>query len=201
MNNKRVIIAILSLSTIVFLNSCGILDTQIQRAIAETQSAWTPVPTLTPYPTFTPLPIPPTSTPITNQKLGDDVIGARWKVKVIKAEAVAEYETWSFPSGSKNHMVILTVEYTYLGSEDINFYPESAVLAYVDTDGFTGWSRTPRLYRGENSGITDFDTSATTKYVRSGDTFTDTFIYEFPNDYRNFIFYFPETLPIEVQVK
>ena len=201
MNKKQIVIGILYFPIIFLLNSCGILDTQIQQAIAETQAAWTPVPTFTPYPTFTPLPIPPTSTPISNQKIGDEVIGTHWKVKVIKAEGATEYETWSFPSGSQNHMVILTVEYTYLGSEDINFYPESAVLAYVETEGFTGWSRTPRLYRGENSGITDFDTSATTMYVRSGDTFTDIFIYEFPIDYKNFIFYFPETLPIEVQIK
>lgn len=201
MNKKRIALVTFCISIVTLLTSCGLLDSQIQQAVVQTQAAWTPVPTFTPYPTFTPLPIPPTSTPISNQKIGDEIIGARWKVKVTRAETTNEFGDWSFPAGATNHNVIVIVEYTYLGSEKINFYPEGVVLANVGANSLTGWSRTPRLYRNENSEIIDFSTATKVLILQSGDTFIDTFVYEFPIDYKEFILYFPESLPIEIQVK
>lgn len=201
MNKKRIALVTFCISIVTLLTSCGLLDSQIQQAVVQTQAAWTPVPTFTPYPTFTPLPIPPTSTPISNQKIGDEIIGARWKVKVTRAETTNEFSDWSFPEGSTNHFVTVTVEYTYLGSEKISFYPEGVVLANVGANSLTGWSRTPRLYRNENSEIIDFQEATKVLILQSGDTFIDTFVYEFPIDYKEFILYFPESLPIEIQVK
>lgn len=200
MNKKRIALVTFCISIVTLLTSCGLLDSQIQQAVVQTQAAWTPVPTFTPYPTFTPLPIPPTSTPISNQKIGDEVVGTRWKVKVTKVETASEFGTWNFPAGSTNYFVIVTVDYTYLGSEKISFYPEGVTLVDVGTE-LTGWSRTPRLYRNENSEIIDFSVDSKVMILKSGDTHIDTFAYEFPNYYKEFILYFPETLPIEIQVK
>lgn len=201
MNKKRIALVFFCISVLILLTSCGLFDSQIQQAVVQTQAAWTPMPTFTPYPTFTPLPIPPTSTPISNQKIGDDVIGARWKVKVTKAETANEFGDWSFPAGSTFQNVIVTVEYTYLGSGKINFYPESVILANVEDNSLMGWTRTPRLYRNESSTIVDFNTDSKVLTLNSGDTYTDTFVYEFPIEFKAFILYFPETLPIEIQVK
>ena len=66
---------------------------------------------------------------------------------------------------------------------------------------FTGWASTVDLYRNENTDIIAFSDDTKVLLLKQGDTYTDTFVYEFPNDFKEFVFYFPETLPIEIQVK
>jgi len=197
MNKKRIALAPFCTSVLMLLTSCGVLDSQIQKAVAQTQTA---APTITPYPTFTPL---PAATPITAHKIGDEVIGARWKVKVTKVEMLKEYATFS-PRLDTSRMIVLTVEYTYIGSGKIEFYPESAFLVLVgDASGLlSGLTLTPTLYKSETaSDVVDFSVNSKTLILKSGDNYADKFVYIFSEEYKNYLFYFPEMLPITITVK
>jgi hypothetical protein len=163
----------------------------------------TPYATLTPYPTYTP--IPPTATPTTapTPSVGDTVVGQRWKVRVAKVETGDKFATYAITKvGAKTHLVIITLEYTYLGAGKAEFSPESVLLAYTGSAGLTGWAQTPRLYKGElSSEIVDFDKTARLFYLESNTGRTETFVYQFNKEYTDFRLYFPETMPIVVKLK
>jgi hypothetical protein len=59
---KKIFVFTLSL-TALLLSACQYSDRAIQTAIAQTQQAWTPIPSQTPYPTYTAVYIIVTTTP------------------------------------------------------------------------------------------------------------------------------------------
>ena len=96
-------------------------------------------------------------------------------------------------------MVIVTIEYTYLGQGRAEFSPETVVLMNTSTVGLVGWARTAELYQAEdNSRIVDFDKESLTNYLDSGETKTEVFIWEFPGNYTDFRLFFPETEAIDI---
>jgi hypothetical protein len=160
----------------------------------------TPYPTYTPYPTFTPVPHIVDSAPVSPAAVGETVVGPRWKVKVVKVETASEYEGFSFKAGTNRRFVIVTLEYTYLGSEEVELYPESVLLVHTGT-GLKGYVRTPALYKaGYARDVTNFSNSFVTSYLKPKSSETDTFIYEFDPEYTDFLLYFPETVPIEINL-
>lgn len=53
---KRGIAMVAALAAVVIVAGCAPSTASILQAVAQTQAAWTPVPTQTPYPTYTPVP-------------------------------------------------------------------------------------------------------------------------------------------------
>ncbi|WP_420628188.1 hypothetical protein [Candidatus Leptofilum sp.] len=129
-----------------------------------------------------------------------EAIPARWEVEIISSEAAQEFDTWHFPDGSENIMVILTIEYTYHGQDRELFLPESITLVHTGTEGFSGWGRTASLYRAEGtSQIVDLTDESLVNYLDPGGTRTDTFVWEWPNDkYTEFRLFFPEIEAIDI---
>lgn len=163
---------------------------------------YTPYPTLTPYPTYTPLPPTPTLTPLPTLGIGDAVRAPRWSVRVVKAEPTLEFETYYLKEDARTRMVVVTIEYTYLGGRETIFSPESVLLVYTGSEGLTGWARTPVLYRGEvNTDLVSFKESTIAVHIAPGTTRVERFIYEFPKEYTSFRLYFPETESVAVTLE
>jgi cytochrome c5 len=161
------------------------------------KSTYTPLPTLTANSTYTPYPtytaVPPASAPTQAPlaAVGDTVEGGNWRVTVTQAETGDEFGPYYFDTGATTHFVILTLEYTYLGSERRVFTPESVVLVYTGS-GLTGWTETPALYQGESYfEVTNFAESAVAFNMFSGDSRTEQFAYDFPIPYTDFVLLFP----------
>lgn len=212
MNTKYWFTAILMVSMLI--TGCGPSEQefadQVATAVVATVTAiptatsyptLTPYPTSTAYPTYTP--IPPTATPtqIAPRSVGQTVIGPRWRVRVTKAESGTEFGTFYLTEDATTQMVIITLEYTYLGSESTSFYPESVVLVHTGEERLRGWARNPALYQGQySSHVVDFTEEVTTQFVNSGDTRTEIFVYSFNKDFTSFLLYFPETTPIVIDI-
>lgn len=142
-----------------------------------------------------------TATPASTPTVGDIVIGPHWKVKVIKVETGDEFGPFGFEEGTKNHFVIVTLEYTYLGPDRAEFFPESVILVYTGNTGLKGWARKTALYRGEiSSQVVHFAEEVIVNYLDSGETRTETFIYEFRKEYTDFRLFFPETEAIAINI-
>jgi len=143
-----------------------------------------------------------TPTPASTPTIGDTVIGPHWKVKVVEVETGDEFGPFGFVEGTKNHFVIVTLEYTYLGPGRAEFFPESVVLVYTGSTGLQGWARKTTLYRGEiSSHVVDFREEVVVNYLDSGETRTETFVYEFRKEYADFRLYFPETEAIAISLE
>lgn len=173
---------VLGLAAMSFAMACG--------GIASFSPTATPYPTYTPLPTYTPP--PPTATP----DAGD------WEVDVISAESSLEFEDFFIPEDGTNTLIIVVVKYAYEGPGRIQFSPESVVLTYTGSEKFMGWSQTADLYQSEgDSQVVDFSEQALLNTLNPGDAKTDTFVWEFPRSYKNFILLFPSAEPIEVTIK
>jgi hypothetical protein len=188
--------------TATLLNGCGGF-----LATPTPDPTYTPLPTLIPYATLTSYPtytsIPPTATPTITPtpKVGDTVVGPRWKVKVVKVETATEFGDYYLEATSNHRFVIVTLEYTYLGPGKAEFIPESVILVYTGSTGLTGWAQTTSLYRGEiSSEVIDFDETARVYYLESKTSRTEAFVYEFNKDYADFRLYFPEIQPIAIKL-
>lgn len=184
----QLILILIALST----SSCGGVNVSLGTTATPIPTytsvpTYTPPPTYTPFPTYTPL--PPTAT----------IEPERWDVKMISAEGTREYGTFYIEGEGLTRMIVLTIEYTYTGTGRAEFSPESVVLVYSGTRGFTGWSETPSLYQSEDtSQITDFSEESLVIRVDSGETRTDTFVWQFFKEYTDFWLLFPESNAIDV---
>jgi len=195
MNNalRRNLALLILILTTLSISSCGVNlsfgTTATPMPTYTSVPTYTPLPTYTPFPTYTPL--PPTAT----------IESERWDVKVISAEGAREYGTFYVEGEGLTRMIVLTIEYTYTGTGRAEFSPESAVLVYSGTIGFTGWSKTPILYQSEDtSQITDFSEESLVIRVDAGETRTDTFVWVFGADYTDFWLLFPESDAIDVSI-
>ncbi|MBL7182904.1 MAG: hypothetical protein ISS50_00475 [Anaerolineae bacterium] len=213
MNRKMLLQGMVGLTLVaLLLVGCGMpAVTPTPVPTASPYPTYTPVPTATPYPTYTPLPPTPTPTavpltatptPVSTPTVGDTVIGSHWKVKVVKVETGDEFGPRGFEEDARNHFVIVTLEYTYLGAGRAEFFPESVVLVYTGSTGLQGWAQTPILHRGEfSSQVVDFTEDVAVNYLDSGDTRTEVFVYEFRDTYTDFRLYFPETQAIAISLE
>jgi hypothetical protein len=155
-----------------------------------------PTRTPTATPTSTPQPTP-TSTLPTSATAG----GPRWKVQVIAVETSDTFDTYQVTGDGPGHFVIITLEYTYLGSDEAFLSPESVVLVHLG-ERLQGWARTPVLYR-DNFSIetTNLENATVSNHLTSGYAQTAEFVYLFPSDFCEFNLYFPETPSISIDLE
>src|SRR3972149_11511114 len=106
-----------------------------------------PYPTLTPYPTDTPFPTPtlspPTATPIADQ----------WEVKIISATKSLVFGGLLYTETMNMEFLIVTIEYTNLRQETIEFHPGSLVLVYPDGSSYPGYSQIVNVSQAEGASV------------------------------------------------
>jgi hypothetical protein len=163
--------------------------TRIAAAIFATQTAEpTPIPTETPIPT-----------PVSFAEVGDTVISPNWEVKVLEVRTDSEFETMHFSDqNTTTHFVIITLEYTYLGSKTIKWSPEGIILVHTG-ERLEGWSRTPTFYQTEfSTSLTNFTEDVIFISARPQVPEIATLVYRFPQDFVDFRLYFPETTGVSI---
>jgi hypothetical protein len=172
----------------------------------------TPEPTLTPTPTQTPAPTPtqaptPTNTPTTTPTptpepmpvVGDTVTGRYWEVTVEEAETDSEFGDYYFPDDSQFQFVILTIECTNLRPEDIEWTPQTVVLAYIGRGELAGWARTAVMYAPTVGGrVRNLEEEIVLVNWEAGETRTFQIAFGFPRILSEFVLYFPETPGISI---
>jgi len=152
----------------------------------------TPYPTYTPFPTFTPP--PPTATPVPE----------RWSVKVISTTKAQTFGNWFLTEDKKAEIIIVTIEYTYMGQEMTEFYPMSVVLLFPDGSTYPGFGITAFYYQPEsNVNVRNFmKEGATLTFIKPGQTKTEKFGWELlSSGDLKFRILFPETKPIDITIE
>lgn len=154
----------------------------------------TPAPTATPYPTYTPLPPTPTAVPAACPS---------WDVEVLAASPATEFDRFYLDSDSTHRMIVLSLAFSCQGTASVEFFPESVTLVHVG-DEMRGWAQTPALFQSDTFGwgdVIDLTESAVYfTFSEPNDTETATLVYEWPEEYTDFILLFPGSPPLPVSV-
>jgi hypothetical protein len=126
---------------------------------------------------------------------------ANWGVKVTSARSAEEWDEFYVDADSTNYMVVIEIEYKNLRPSATDFSPESVVLVHTGLDE-TGWGQTPALHKqGDSTQITDFEEESVMFSIASDESHADTFVYEFPRGFTEFLLYFPETPAIAIKLE
>ena len=164
----------------------------------------TATPTITPTltPTRTPTPtLTSTPTPITTPTIGDTVIGRYWKITVKNAETSRRFDRFS-QDDPDFHLVILTVEVTYIGPEDRRTYSPATVTMTHTGSSYPGLTNSVSIYKGENSPeALDLRYASVLTYSYKDKTLLETFVFVFRASFHEFLFFFPETEAIAINVE
>lgn len=123
-----------------------------------------------------------------------------WEVKITSAKAADEWDEFYMDADSSNYMIVIEIEFRNMRQDAVQFSPESVVLVHTGAEE-TGWGQTPALHKsGSSTQITDFYSESVMYSVAGGESRADTFVFEFPRGYTEFLLYFPETAPIVINV-
>ncbi len=148
----------------------------------------TPLPTYTPHPSLTP------ASTLTAP------VADRWKVEILSATKSLKFGTWAYDKEQKAEFLIVTVRYTYLGQEPIEFSPQSIVLLFPNTSSDPGVALAVGYYQPEGVGaVINFGTqSPGLVLTKPGQTKTERLGWSlFSSKDTAYRLFFPETRSID----
>ena len=155
--------------------------------------------TQTPYPNLYSLsnlypPSRPTPTPIPS----------RWSVEVTSVTFSLAFGGWQYDTDQNAHFLIVTIQYTYQGSEATSFSPESVVLLLSEDTANAGIALATGFYQPEgNTVVTNFSSGTPVLLTLSpGQTKTESFGWALTiTGDTHFKILFPETNAIDLVVE